>query len=128
MKITKTNRELDNMLVAIKSIAADKLSLPVKVCYLLSKNRIAIEDALKPFREASEDIVKKYAKEGETSFRINKEEDPDTFDEVTKAFMEIREETSTVEVTPISIDALDGHDVPFVYIDSLTDILKDGDC
>ena len=128
MKITKTNRELDNMLGAIKAIAADKLSLPVKVGYQLAKNRIALEDALKPYREANEEIVKKYAKEGETSFRINKEEDPETFEEVTKAFKEIAEEKSTVDVTPISIDALDGHDVPFGYIDALTDILKDGDC
>lgn len=127
MKIEKTNRELDVMYGAIKAIATDKLSLPAKVGYQLAKNRIAIEDALKAFREANEEIVKKYAKEGETSLRINRDEDPDTFDAVTKAFAEIAEEKTSVEITPISVDSFDGHDVPFAYIDALTDILKDGE-
>ena len=127
MKIIKTNRDLDGMLGAIKAIASDKLSLPVKVGYQLAKNRIAIEDALKPFSEANEAIVRKYAKEGETSFHINKDEDPKAFDEITKAFKEIGDEKTSVDITPISIDALSGHDVPFVYIDVLADIFKEGD-
>lgn len=127
MKIEKTNRELDVMLGAIRAIAADKLSLPAKVGYLLAKNRIALENALKPYKESYEGIVKKYASDGETSFRINKDEDPEKFSEVTKAITEIGNEITSADLTPISIDALDGRDIPFRYIDVLTDILKDGE-
>lgn len=127
MKIEKTNRELDVMLGAIRAIAADKLSLPARVGYLLAKNRIALENVLKPYKESYEGIVKKYASDGETSFRINKDEEPEKFSEVTKAIAEIGDEMTSADLTPISIDALDGHDIPFRYIDALTDILKDGE-
>lgn len=127
MKIQKTNRELDVMLGAIRGIAADKLSLPAKAGYLLAKNRIALEDALKPYKESYECIVKKYASDGETSFRIDRDKDPEKFNEVTKAITEIGEEITSADLTAISIDAFDGHDIPFRYIDVLTDILKDGE-
>lgn len=124
MKLEKTNAELDRMLTAIRSLA--DTPLPAKTGYLLAKLRIAIEDALKAFREATDSIIKKYSDGGET-LQVNKNDDPETYAKVLAELGDINSEVTAVEITLIPIEYFDGHDIPFSVIDALSSCIKDGD-
>ena len=127
MNIEMKNYELDHMLGAIRAIAKDNIRLPVKTSYLLSKNRIAIENALKAYSESFNEIVKMYSKDGESKFSVNKDKDPEIYAAVSNAISELQNEVSAVDITPIPISCFEGYDIPYAYVDALVPCIKDGD-
>ena len=119
MIIHKTNTELEAILGQINSAVEAKVVLPVKVCYKIVKNRLAIEQALVAFREVRNDIIKKYADE---TGRITEQDK--NFDKVTFEVLKVAGEYTDVEICEIDISELGEKELPLNVVSALGFMMK----
>ncbi|MBR6102636.1 MAG: hypothetical protein IKP95_09420 [Ruminococcus sp.] len=124
MKITKKNGEWVIIIKAISRMAEEKVTLPAKVGYLFTKNKLAISAALEAYEEERKKIISKYSDGGE-NLTVNKNDDPDKFNEVINAFNEIADIETEIEITPVSLDALEGRDIPMSVMLDLDCMFKE---
>jgi len=111
-----TNRELKELVEALKDVTAQSVVMPPKIAYKIVKNKLAIEEALKPFNVSHDEIIKKLSG-GKTS--VEYKDNPQLFNEIGEAIAAIAAETVTVNISIININDLPDEALPVSVIAAL---------
>ena len=103
MKVKMTNAEAVQRLNVLHDL--EKLSNPVPavVGYRIVQNIHALADALTPYNEIRDKIIKKYAKDGKS---ISRDSDPEAFTACTIELAEIERLTIDVDVNTFPLSAI----------------------
>lgn len=121
MKIHKRNDELEAIFNQIKSVTAEKVTLPLGVSYKMVKNKIAIEQALQAYWTLKDEIIAKYSG-GKVC--ITKNDDPENYAKVTAEVVQIAEEYTDVDISEITLEELGEKELPLNVISALGFMMK----
>lgn len=104
MKVTMTNAEAVQKLNSLRELEKLNNPVPALAGYRIVQNIHALADALAPYTETRDKIIKKYAKAGQTV--ISRDTDPETFDACAKEIATIDRLTIDVEVNTFPLSAI----------------------
>lgn len=121
MTKTYTNKELSELSTALKQISTDKTALPAKMCYKIAKNRMKIEQALKPYDLAKSEIIR--SRIGDRT--ITYDSDPQAFAEISAEVGIIEKETVDIEFDTISASELPSGEMPLNLMMALFDMIEE---
>ena len=121
MTMTMTNYEAEQHLKDL--LAFGKRDIPVSTVtgFRILQNVHALDDALKPFRETSDKVIRKHAHGGDM---ISKEEQPDEFAACDKELGELYKIPIEVEIQTISSKELGDCQIPLNTLFSIDFMLK----
>lgn len=120
---TFTNSELAVIAKALEEAAAKDIVMPPKVAYKIIKNKAAIKQALAPFNEARDEIIKQKSG-GRPS--VDGKEEPQLFREIIGAIDEIARETVEIEIATVGLDEMPDSGVPISFISALDFMIEEG--
>lgn len=116
MKIEKKNGELDEMLNKLKRATEEKTPLPPRVGYIITKNTLAIEQALEAFHKSKDEIIKARSN-GKAS--ISQAENPTAFAEVMNEIAVISNELTELDISTIKLSELGERELPLNLVSAL---------
>ena len=121
MTKTYTNKELSELSAALKQISADRTALPAKMCYKIAKNRMKVDQALKPYEQAKSEIIR--SRIGERT--ITYDSDPQAFAEISAEVAIIDKEAVDIELDTISVSELPNGEMPLNLMMALFGMIEE---
>ena len=121
MEMKMTNAKAVEQLRRLKELEQLDLALPAVVSYRVVQAVRGLADALAPYVEMREKIVKKYAKSGNV---VSREEDPTAFDACSAELEELDRLEIYVEIHKFPFSLIDGRDLPIKAMFALNFMLE----
>lgn len=122
MRIKITNGELANIESKLEKATDMDISVSATVSYAIIKNLSAVKDALKPFLEAKDSIIKKESG-GKASIRY--EDDPAAFNNVASKIAEISAIEVELDIKTIDFESISDEKLPINFISAISFMIEE---
>lgn len=121
-----TNYEIQNTLNNIQEALKldSKIVLPAKLSYKILKCKLVLEQAVKAYSVTYDEVINSRSN---GTGQINRNDNPELFDEVTKELNSIAIEKNEIDVPTITIGEIGDRELPFDLIQAIEFMIVDED-